>query len=80
MARSSKGRKLIELLPAKRILTETDGPFVYSDQTQLENLKITINILSDILNTKPHETKSQIINNLRNILSRTQEGSIASGA
>lgn len=76
MMGSAKGRKLAELMPRDRILTETDSPFAQIDGKPLSPWDVTLAYpaLSELWNCSEDEVEKQILNNLQN-LTRTKQKS-----
>lgn len=73
MLASPKHRSLITALPADRILTETDGPFVQSEGQPIRpstDIPKTVEALALLRSETQKQTAAQIINNLRDLVSR----------
>lgn len=72
MLRSENGRKLVANMPRQRVLTETDGPFVTlsGEPTRPIHLSRTIEMLAVLWATGLNETRKQITDNFRELLSR----------
>ena len=66
MLKSAKQRDLVELLPADRLLTETDGPFVLASGAAVRPIAVsnTVAQLAELRRVDPEEMRSQIIRNL----------------
>ena len=65
-------RALVEQLPADRLLTETDGPFVLSDGVPVRPLAVadTVVELARVRGMSPHEMEGQILANLLKLVSQ----------
>lgn len=72
MLKSPKHRALVEQLPADRLLTETDGPFVLSDGVPVRPLAVadTVVDLARVRGMSPHEMEGQILANLLKLVSQ----------
>ncbi|MFH1814497.1 MAG: Qat anti-phage system TatD family nuclease QatD [Pseudomonadota bacterium] len=72
MLKSAKHRELVELLPADRLLTETDGPFVLVSGAAVRPIAVsnTVTQLADLRRIAPEEMRSQILRNLTMLVSR----------
>ncbi|WP_207516092.1 Qat anti-phage system TatD family nuclease QatD [Longitalea luteola] len=70
MMQNEKSRKLLEILPVSRILTETDAPFTFGTgvQTRLQSLESTIKSLSDQKGAVPEKIRATIYENFRTLL------------
>lgn len=70
MLRSPKHRKLISQLPLERILTETDGPFVFHEEKAIrpKDVKRTVHEIAKIHNLSDADTAVRILHNLRNLV------------
>ena len=70
MLRSKNGRRIIARLPAHRILTETDGPFVtISNEVAIpKDVRYVEAYLSEVWGKDIEEVSQQIKNNLMNLL------------
>lgn len=66
MLKSVKHRELVELLPADRILTETDGPFVLVSGAAIRPVAVssTVAQLAELRQVAPEEMRNQILRNL----------------
>lgn len=73
MIRAEKMHPLLRALPANRLLTETDGPFVKVDDRAIRpsDIPATVRLLSELRNVDSIEMGSQITNNLRTLVSAT---------
>lgn len=71
MLSSEKGRRLIELMPRDRVLTETDGPFAKHKDQPLEPTDISSAIvqLADVWSLSHIEVDRILNQNLKNLLS-----------
>lgn len=71
MLRSAKNRELVEQLPADRLLTETDGPFVLVSGTAIRPVAVsdTVAQLAELRSVDPEEMRSQILRNLAVVVS-----------
>lgn len=71
MLKSVKNRELVELLPADRLLTETDGPFVLVSGAAVRPVAVsnTVAQLAELRRADPEEMRSQIVRNLTVIIS-----------
>lgn len=71
MLRSPKHRKLVEQLPLKRLLTETDGPFVEIQGAPVRPTSVssTVRELAAALGTDSSVLATTIISNLRVLVS-----------
>ena len=72
MLNSSKGRRMAELMPKERVLTETDAPFAQRAGEALKpwDVGIAYQQLADIWGTTYNEAVSQVMHNLRSLTSR----------
>lgn len=72
MLNSPKHRALVEQLPADRLLTETDGPFVLSDGIPVRPLSVaeTVVDLAKARGVDPINMKAQILANLLILVSQ----------
>lgn len=71
MLKSAKQRNLVELLPADRLLTETDGPFVLASGAAVRPIGVsnTVAQLAELRRVDPEEMRRQIIRNLAVLIS-----------
>lgn len=71
MLKSVKHRELVELLPADRILTETDGPFVLVSGAAIRPVAVsnTVAQLAELRQVAPEEMRNQILRNLAILVS-----------
>ena len=71
MLKSVKHRELVELLPADRILTETDGPFVLVSGAAIRPVAVsnTVAQLAELRQVAPEEMRNQILCNLTMLVS-----------
>lgn len=69
MTGSAKGRKLVEMMPRERVLTETDSPFAQIDGLPLSPWDVTLAypVLSEIWGCAIDEVERQLLNNLREL-------------
>ncbi|ESX08998.1 TatD family hydrolase [Mesorhizobium sp. M1060] len=69
MMGSAKGRKLVELMPRERILTETDSPFAQMNGAPLFpwDVAMAYPVLSELWNCSEEQVDKQILSNLRNL-------------
>ena len=72
MLKSPKHCALVEQLPADRLLTETDGPFVLSEGIPVRPLSVaeTVVVLARVRGVDPNVMKAQILANLLNLVSQ----------
>ena len=72
MLKSPKHRALVEQLPADRLLTETDGPFVLSEGIPVRPLSVakTVVDLARVRGVDPNDMKAQILENLLILVSQ----------
>lgn len=72
MLKSPKHRALVEQLPADRLLTETDGPFVLSDGIPVRPLSVAATVvdLAKARGVDPINMKAQILANLLILVSQ----------
>lgn len=70
MLRSAKGRRLVELMPADRVLTETDAPFAKIQGKSLMpwDVQLAYSYLAKIWNRSEQEVASQLKCNLKALL------------
>jgi len=70
MATSAKGQGIIEKIPNKFLLTETDAPFTYSNEikTREKSLLLSIARISKIKSITQEECKSLIYKNFRELI------------
>ncbi|TMI67706.1 MAG: TatD family deoxyribonuclease, partial [Bacteroidetes bacterium] len=71
MLKSAKGRGLVTEIPRDRILTETDGPFTFTDQGSPftpKELDLVINKLCELLQIAHGELIEKINKNLEFLL------------
>ena len=73
MLKTKKGKELIALMPKRRILTETDGPFAKSNGQMLMpwGVEYTFPELSKIWGVTDFDAKQQVNQNLKTLLSDT---------
>jgi TatD DNase family protein len=71
MLKSVKNRELVQLLPADRILTETDGPFVLVSGAAIRPVAVsnTVAQLAELRQVTPEEMRNQILRNLAILVS-----------
>ena len=71
MFRNARGCKLIKSLPADRILTETDGPFVQDQNKPVlpGDVVYTVDLLSEMFATKVPNMRSQLTRNFASVVS-----------
>ena len=71
MLRSPKHRQLVAGLPAERLLTETDGPFVDVNGRPVRprDVATTVQELADLRQMKPEALTSALLENLRTLVS-----------
>lgn len=71
MAHSKKGADLIALMPADRVLTETDGPFVKNLRTPLRPAECdeAITLLAGLWRMQVVAAKAKILENFRHLVS-----------
>lgn len=71
MLKSVKHRRLVEMLPADRILTETDGPFVLVSGAAIRPVAVlnTVAQLAELRQVAPEEMRNQILRNLAILVS-----------
>ena len=69
---SEKGKKIVARIPADRLLTETDGPYVKIGRVPAKPWDVTLveNYLSRIWAIQPEEARSRIWRNFRQMLHR----------
>lgn len=69
MTRSVKGRKLVEMMPRERILTETDSPFAQMSGVPLApwDVDLAYPALRDLWNCSDEQVDKQLLSNLRNL-------------
>ncbi|MCB1471090.1 MAG: TatD family hydrolase [Rhizobiaceae bacterium] len=69
MTGSAKGRKLIEMMPRERVLTETDSPFAQINGSPLApwDVALAYPILGELWNCSAKEVDEQILANLRKL-------------
>jgi TatD DNase family protein len=70
MLNSAKGRKLVELMPAERVITETDAPFAQIKGCPLMPWDVTLTypILADIWQCHVDEIPKRLKKNLKTLL------------
>ena len=70
MARSQKGRKIINRIPLNRILTESDGPHVQlrNQPVKPTDIKSVLQVLQDISGMSLEETEAQVMSNFMELL------------
>jgi TatD DNase family protein len=70
MLRSPKHRKLVSLLPIGRILTETDGPFVFHEGKAVRprDVKRAVHEIAQIHHLSDADTAVRILHNLRSLV------------
>lgn len=71
MLLSDKGRKLVQLMPPDRVLTETDGPFVHHDGRSISPWEVhsAYPVLSDIWSCEARDVEQRIESNLKRLAS-----------
>lgn len=69
MMSSAKGRKLLELMPRQRILTETDSPFAQIDGQPLTpwDVKLAYPAIAEIWRCSQTDVETQLLTNLRGL-------------
>ncbi|MDX8508621.1 Qat anti-phage system TatD family nuclease QatD [Mesorhizobium captivum] len=69
MMGSAKGRKLVELMPRERILTETDSPFAQIDGRPLSpwDVRLAYPAIGDIWSCSESDVETQLLSNLRSL-------------
>jgi TatD DNase family protein len=69
MTGSAKGRKLIELMPRERVLTETDSPFAQINGAPLTpwDVALAYPVLSELWNCSAEQVDRQVLSNLRSL-------------
>ena len=69
MTGSAKGRKLIEMMPRERVLTETDSPFAQINGAPLNPWDVTLAypILGELWNCSVEHVDKQVLSNLRKL-------------
>lgn len=72
MINSEKGRKILSLIPEDRLLTETDGPFVYYNGMLQHPWDVTntVDLLALFYKKNREEILKLLLRNLRRILKR----------
>ncbi|MCJ2103907.1 TatD family hydrolase [Methylobacterium sp. E-041] len=70
MLRSPKHRKLVGELPADRLLTETDGPFVerHGQPARPRDVAKTVAELANLRSESADQTAQKVLSNLRSLL------------
>lgn len=71
MLSSDKGRTLFDAIPTERILTESDGPFIYyrgKPSTPLD-VEFTTHLIAQIWSIDNEQTRSRLCSNLRRLVS-----------
>lgn len=70
MVFSNKGRQLVERMPPNRILTESDGPFVFvRGQPVLPwDVDVVVSELTDVWKMSRQDTEARLKGNLRDLL------------
>ena len=70
MLKSSKGRKLVELMPAERVITETDAPFAQVAGSPLMpwDVKLTYPTLAEIWQCRVDDIPKKLSRNLKALL------------
>lgn len=72
MLATSKGRDLLAMLPAERILTESDGPFTTTNgrQTTPVDIPRAVGLLAGLWGVTAAECEQQLRDNLRTLLAQ----------
>ncbi len=72
MLRSAKHRALVAQLPVKRLLTETDGPFVLAECAPVRLLAVakTVAELASLMGVSVSHIQAQILENLSTLVSK----------
>jgi TatD DNase family protein len=75
MLRGEKGRKLVELIPADRVLTETDGPFARNGNRPLFpwDAEEAERVLANVWRMSVSETQQRLRDNLRTLARAAQQ-------
>ncbi|MEJ7692296.1 Qat anti-phage system TatD family nuclease QatD [Daejeonella sp.] len=70
MLQSPKGIEMLKLIPAEKLLTETDAPFTFDERvkSRLHSLEFTIKTMAKLLNKDITEVQSLIYHNFRRLL------------
>lgn len=70
MIKSDTGISLIKKIPVDRLLTETDGPFIFENNKKCSPLNVegTISNLASLLSIDPLEMKQIVYSNFKSIL------------
>jgi TatD DNase family protein len=70
MLLNDKGRRLVALLPADRVLTETDGPFSRVNERTAcpSDVHHTVEMIAALQSSTTEEIKLRVASNLRNLL------------
>lgn len=70
MTKSANGRTIISKIPIKRILTESDGPFVsiVNQKANPTNINLLVDELSKIFNMSSKQMAIKILDNFRKLL------------
>lgn len=75
MAKSQKGKRIIEKIPIDKLLTETDGPFISIKRKPIEptDNKMLLFMLQEIRNIPAEIIERQIDKNFNNLLQRIKK-------
>ena len=73
MLRSKRGLELLKRMPKERILTESDGPFVFNGQQPLTPLSMetVVSGLAKLWNEPYNETQQRLKESLKSLVSNT---------
>lgn len=73
MLRSPKHRKLVSFLPFERILTETDGPFVFHEEKAIHprDVQRTVHEIAQIHHVSDTDAAMRILYNLRSLVTNS---------
>ena len=82
MLDGKKGRRLVEMMPPSRVLTETDGPFTRKHRGQEAlypwDVETVVADLARLWGSSMAETSERLLSNLRQLVSGPEGASIAS--
>ena len=69
MLKSKRSRTVMSNIPVNRLLTETDGPFTSENFNQLQQIKMTVEDLSNLYGVNSNSMTQKILANLKTLTS-----------
>ncbi len=70
MLTNERGRQLLSIIPANRLLTETDGPFTRLNEriANPSDVRHTVDLIAGLRGAGAEETRLSITHNLKKLL------------